>query len=100
MAKRTDANQAEIVAALRQVGAMVVDLHIVGHGCPDLLVVWRDKLYLMEVKTRTGKLNQAERDFAQAVAERGVTVHVVRSPEDTLGVVLDNTLGVVLDNGE
>ena len=37
-AARTDANQAEIVAALRGVGASVQPLHAVGQGCPDLLV--------------------------------------------------------------
>ena len=87
MPKRTDANQPEIVAALRQVGAMVVDLHTVGRGCPDLLVMWRSKTYLMEVKTATGKLNAAEWKFAFQAFNQGVKVPVVRSPEDALGVL-------------
>jgi hypothetical protein len=33
-----DANQAEIVKALRQLGCSVLDLSAVGGGCPDLLV--------------------------------------------------------------
>ena len=50
MPKRVDANQAEIVAALRDIGARVLDLHEVGKGCPDLLVEYRRALWLIEVK--------------------------------------------------
>lgn len=32
---RVDANQSEVVAALRAVGATVQHLHMVGGGCPD-----------------------------------------------------------------
>jgi hypothetical protein len=54
-AARTDANQSEIVAALRQAGCSVQPLHQLGGGVPDLLV---GKLtsngirlnYLLEVK--------------------------------------------------
>jgi hypothetical protein len=49
-AARVDANQAEIVAALRRVGATVQPLHAVGKGCPDLLVGFRQKNFLFEVK--------------------------------------------------
>lgn len=51
MAKRTDANQAEIVDALRQAGASVWDCHALGHGFPDLAVGWMGRTYLIEVKT-------------------------------------------------
>jgi len=37
-AARTDANQSEIVAGLRAIGATVQPLHAVGKGCPDLMV--------------------------------------------------------------
>ena len=40
-AARVDANQPEIVKALRGVGATVQHLHKVGQGCPDLMVGWR-----------------------------------------------------------
>lgn len=53
---RTDANQKEIVAVLRSVGASVQSLAPVGHGVPDLLVGFRGITYLIEVKTPTGKL--------------------------------------------
>lgn len=49
-AASVDDNQSEIVAALRKMGATVQPLHTVGKGCPDLLVGYRDRNLLIEVK--------------------------------------------------
>ena len=49
-AARTDANQTEIVAALRHLGCSVLPLHAVGQGCPDLLVAYGLKNHLLELK--------------------------------------------------
>ena len=49
-AAKVDANQAEIVQALRQIGATVQSLAAVGNGCPDLLVGFRGKNWLLEIK--------------------------------------------------
>lgn len=49
-AAKVDANQAEIVAALRKVGCTVQPLHQVGGGCPDLLCARFGRNLLMEVK--------------------------------------------------
>jgi hypothetical protein len=54
-AKRVDANQATIVAVLRQVGCSVLDLSPIGKGCPDLLVGRAGRLFLLEVKNPAGK---------------------------------------------
>lgn len=50
---RTDANQRELVTYLRSVGASVAPTHAVGEGFPDLVVGWRGKNYLIEVKDGT-----------------------------------------------
>jgi hypothetical protein len=50
MSRKTDANQAEIMRDLRKVGRSVQDLHVLGKGCPDLLVGYRGQNYLLEVK--------------------------------------------------
>lgn len=48
---RTDANQPDIVKALRKVpGVSVQVLSAVGGGCPDLLVAFRGLNLLLEVK--------------------------------------------------
>jgi len=60
MAKRVDSNQAEIVAALRKAGATVQDLHTIGKGCPDILVGYHGKNYIMEIKTAGGKFTKSE----------------------------------------
>lgn len=49
-AAKVDANQAEIVEALRIVGCTVQPLHAVGKGCPDLLAGRGGVNYLIEVK--------------------------------------------------
>lgn len=49
-ASKIDRNQPEIVKALRQAGALVLPLHAVGQGCPDLLVCFRGVLRLLEIK--------------------------------------------------
>lgn len=49
-AAKVDSNQAEIVKALRKVGATVQVLSAVGQGCPDLLVGYRSVNVLLEVK--------------------------------------------------
>lgn len=50
VAAKIDANQPEIVKALRKVGATVQTLAAVGKGVPDLLVAKGGYLCLMEVK--------------------------------------------------
>ena len=49
-AAKVDANQPEIVAALRRVGADVFSLAAVGEGIPDLLVGFRGTTVLIEIK--------------------------------------------------
>ncbi len=57
---RVDANQPAIVRALRELGATVLHLHAVGHGCPDLLVGWKGSNFLLEVKDPTKKPSQRQ----------------------------------------
>jgi hypothetical protein len=47
---RIDRNQPEIVGALRAYGASVQPLHSVGDGCPDLLVGYKGRNFLLEIK--------------------------------------------------
>jgi len=49
-AAKVDDNQSDIVAVLRKLGASVQPLHAVGQGCPDLLLGYKGKNYLVEVK--------------------------------------------------
>lgn len=54
-AKKVDKNQASVVKTLRDNGADVYLLHMVGKGIPDLLVVYEGHTILIEVKDGADK---------------------------------------------
>ena len=73
-----------IASALRAIGSTVELLHEVGKGCPDLLVGFRGKNYLLECKTEHGKLSPRQCEWHQSW--RG-HVCVVTSPEEAVAAV-------------
>lgn len=80
MGARTDANQPEIMAAARSIGASVFDTSKVANGFPDLVVAFRGLTHLVEVKnpkTHHGKagLSKMQKDFSSTW--EGGPVHVV-----------------------
>jgi len=83
-AAKVDANQSEIVQALREAGATVQHLHKVGQGCPDLLVGYMRRNYMLEVKLTKTCLNEIQvkwhRNWFGQVA-------IVRSAEEALQVI-------------
>lgn len=58
---RKDANEAEIVKGLRDAGATVSDWG--DDGCPDLVVGFRGRNYLMEVKMPGKTLNPKQQKW-------------------------------------
>jgi hypothetical protein len=83
--RKPDANQADIVAALKCCGASVLDLSSVGGGCPDLLVGFHGADRLLEVKTADGVL---EPDQETLVREwKGRAVAIVRSELEALAAI-------------
>jgi hypothetical protein len=88
--KRRDANQAQIVRALRQVGATVEILSDIGHGCPDLLVAPKyGALTLMEVKDGS-KLPSEQKltpDEAQWIELWNSRVFIVKSVDEALAAI-------------
>jgi len=88
---KVDANQREIVSALRAIGAQVQSLAAVGDGCPDLLVAFRGAWHVMEVKDgdkppsrRT--LTPAEADWHELFGA-AAPVHTVTSIDDALRAI-------------
>lgn len=90
LSARTDANQKQIVKALRAANAQVFDLHREGRGCPDLLVAYanRDTLcwetLLMECKVYPSRFTEAEDTFLQWWKGR---VAIVTSVEEALHAI-------------
>lgn len=89
-AAHVDRNQAEIVEALRQVGATVQHLHGVGHGCPDLVAGFRGRNFLLEVKPAWDRdkrlLELNEREERWHLSWRGQAT-VVRTAEEALRAI-------------
>lgn len=86
-AAKIDANQEEIVKALRAVGATVQSLAAIGKGCPDLLVGFRNGSFLLEVKD--GRKPPSARELTDDQIEwhinwRGGPCTVVSSIEEAL----------------
>ncbi len=83
-AAKVDRNQKEIVAALRKIGATVELLFRVGGGVPDLLVGFRQRNWLIEVKESDGGLNEEQEDWHRAWSGQ---VSVVRSPREAIDLI-------------
>ena len=88
-AAKVDANQREVVAALRGAGATVQLLHAVGEGCPDLLVGYKGLNLLLEVKDGSKPPSAQKLTPQQEVWHRDWRGHrvVVNSPEAALTAI-------------
>jgi len=80
-AKR-DENELEIVNALRAAGASVA--HLSSKGIPDLLVSFRNKLFLMEVKMIGKKLTPEQVKFHQNWKGE---IHIVRTVNEAIEIL-------------
>jgi len=49
-AKRVDENQKQLIHTFIALGASVLNLSRVGQGCPDLLIGYKNKSVLVEIK--------------------------------------------------
>lgn len=89
-AAKVDRNQPEIVAALRKVGAQVACTSTVGQGFPDLVVAFRGRNILMELKDSKQPPSARQLTPAQKIfhAEWSGELHVVESIEQAIGVLL------------
>ncbi|PLC06385.1 hypothetical protein CY658_04950 [Variovorax sp. RO1] len=92
-AAKIDANQTQVVSALRAAGVSVQSLAAVGNGVPDLLCGFRGKLSLLEVKDGSKvpsarKLTPDQVDWHAIWAD--MPLFVVETPEQAL-----KALGVI-----
>ena len=85
---RTDSNQKIIVEALRKVGASVSITSNLGGGFPDLVVGYRGKSFLFEVKSKKGKLTPDQREFFDGW--RG-EVYVIRNEIEAIMIITGDT---------
>jgi len=84
-AARVDKTHAEIVRALRAVGATVEPLTACGGGVPDLLVGYKRVTVLLENKSKGGRLNPLQQDWH--ARWRGGPLVVVWTVEEALRAI-------------
>lgn len=86
MAKQ-DANASAIVSALRAAGCVVryIDCPVGVGGIPDVLVGYKGKTYLMELKVKLGRLNPKQKEFHANWT--GGPLAIVRSIDEAFAVV-------------
>lgn len=88
-AAKVDANQGEIVKALRAIGCTVAITSAVGHGFPDLIVARNRRNWLIEVKD--GRLPPSARELTEDQrifhAEWAGQVDVVKSVDEAVALV-------------
>lgn len=89
-ARKVDDNHGAVMNALRKSGAFVQSLASVGNGCPDLLVGYRGRTVLMEVKDgakppSARRLTEDEEGFHKHWP--GGLLVIVESPEQAIEVL-------------
>ena len=62
---RVDKNHSEVVEAFRKLGASVLSLAPLGRGIPDLLVAIGGVTWLIEIKSKKGKENDLQLEWAE-----------------------------------
>ena len=62
---RVDKNHSEVVEAFRKMGASVLSLAPLGRGIPDLLVAIGGVTWLIEIKSKKGKENDLQLEWAE-----------------------------------
>ena len=84
--KKVDKNQKDVVKALRDYGADVFLLHMVGGGIPDLMVCYDDHTILMEVKDGLDK-KLTPQQITLFAGWQGGPLHRVNSCEEAINVL-------------
>ena len=82
--RKTDSNQADIVKAFRKLGCSVQSLHRLGQGLPDLLVGYRGRNHIVEVKGEDGDYTPRQLEWIDKWRAR---VYTIRSVEEVCDLV-------------
>ena len=93
---RVDRNQPEIVAALRNAGAVVHCTHQLGGGFPDLFCNFRGRIFGFEVKDpmqppSARKLTDGEQAWITNWNQSGQTVFVIETAEAAINIMVERT---------
>jgi hypothetical protein len=82
-AARQDRNQDEIVRAFERLGASVQPIRAIKGGVPDLLVGFRGRNYLVEIKVpKEGRLSESQKEWREAW--RGQMPFIIKTIADVI----------------
>lgn len=89
IAAKIDANQPEIVKALRKIGCTVEILSAVGKGCPDIIVGFRNVNVFMEIKdgAKPKSARKLTPDQVKWHEQWQGAVYVVESVDEAISVI-------------
>lgn len=92
-AARTDGNQTEIVSALRAIGASVSPTHTIGSGFPDLVVGFRKRSVLFEVKDPKQPPNKRKLTDDEAIwfGNWKGEAYVIETAEQAIAILMGET---------
>ena len=92
-AARTDGNQTEIVSALRAIGASVSPTHTIGGGFPDLVVGFRKRSVLFEVKDPKQPPNKRKLTDDEAIwfGNWKGEAYVIETVEQAIAILMGET---------
>jgi len=90
--RRVDENQRVIVAALRAIGACVIDLSGSGGGVMDLLVIYRGRIWMVEIKNPAKpkadqSLTPAQIKKHDEIGRAGGEVRIIRTIDEAIALV-------------
>lgn len=75
--------QTDFIHDIRARGGLAYKLAPTAKGIPDLLVVSPEgELFLVEMKQSSGRVSPAQRVQHHRLAQRGVTIYILRSREE------------------
>lgn len=91
MPKRTDANQTAIINAFRKLGATVAITSALGKGFPDLVVGYRRRNFLVEIKdgSKPPSAQKLTPDEAAWHEKWRGQIAIIRSVDDVLALLND-----------
>ncbi len=89
MNKRVDCNQAAIINALRSIGCTVQDLSQLGKGCPDVLIGYKGRNYLVEIKNAADRSPRLTVREEQWIRQWRGQVSVITTSGDAIAVLQD-----------
>jgi hypothetical protein len=85
---RQDLNHQDVVAAFRKLHCLVQDSSSLGDGFPDLIVMCRRQVFLVEIKNNKGTYGrQGLNPNQQKFVDDGWLVHLVTSLDDVVNFV-------------